>query len=211
MFKAVSAKAFAVSKYYYYYCRFLNICSHSVAVAEQQGILKDLIKGVRIAYRSSLTYPQNDGGAGRKGGRKRKSRIYLPPPEDAIPRKKANDPPFTEIWHNNEPFLLAYTRDVPEGKSQCNHCGIEFPRNNLSVIPCNIVISHRERWRYWERQKKEFCSSPVGLKTTKYYCIKESCIKRRFPYFNKNLLDTTSVELKQGHKVLLRRELDVVV
>ena len=52
--------------------RFSNICSHSVAVSEKEGILeKHLRKFKSSRSRSSLTYPFNAGGAGRKGGQKR--------------------------------------------------------------------------------------------------------------------------------------------
>ena len=43
-----------------------------MAVADKEGVLQDLVKGVRVTYRASITYPENDKGAGRKGGKKKK-------------------------------------------------------------------------------------------------------------------------------------------
>ena len=86
--------------------RFLNICSHSVAIAKQEGILQELIKEVRVTYQSAMTYPANEGGAGRKGGWQRKKRVYLSEPEVENPSKRTNSSPFSQIWHNNEPLYL---------------------------------------------------------------------------------------------------------
>ena len=49
--------------------RFSNICSYSVAVSEEEGILeKHLRKFKSSSSRSLLTYPFNAGGAGGGGG-----------------------------------------------------------------------------------------------------------------------------------------------
>ena len=51
--------------------RFAKICSHSVAIAEKENLLPGLIKGVKISFRSSITYPvllgeQEEKGAGKE-------------------------------------------------------------------------------------------------------------------------------------------------
>ena len=51
--------------------KFIKLCSHSVAVAEKEGVLKDLVKSVKSSFRSAITYPSRAGGDGRKGGLKR--------------------------------------------------------------------------------------------------------------------------------------------
>lgn len=159
-----------------------------------------------------MTYPVNEGGAGRKGGRQRKKRVYLSRPEEEIPTKRANGSPFNQIWHNNEPLILTFVAEVPKEKSHCSHCGTEFPRGILCIIPFDVVLSHRERWSYYNRETKEYCPSPVGKKTIKYYCIKETCIKARFPYFTSDLLEIPeTMVLKHGHKALLREQLKVLL
>eukprot|EP00112_Aurelia_sp_Birch-Aquarium-sp1_P019300 Seg4749.2 transcript_id=Seg4749.2/GoldUCD/mRNA.D3Y31 product="hypothetical protein" protein_id=Seg4749.2/GoldUCD/D3Y31 len=97
--------------------RSFRICSHSVAVADKTGNLRELIKGVRISYRASITYPESDGGAGRKGGRKRKHRIYINREEEEGAAKRVSSSPFTEIFHNNKPLILCNINDVPQDKN----------------------------------------------------------------------------------------------
>ena len=176
------------------------------------------MKGTRISYRSSLTYPVEDTGAGRKGGRKRKERLYINEDEQQ-PKKKPVTAAFTEIWHNNEPLILVNTNEVPvdKNKSRCGHCGIEFPRGFLQIVPYDVVISHEERWQYFNRSRTnpaepKFLPSPHGKTTTKYHCVKRDCIFRRFPYFKCELFQVSeTVDLKVGHKVLLREQLDVII
>ncbi len=58
--------------------KFAKICKHSVAVAEKEGTLENLIANVKIAKRSAITYPNMERGAGRKGGQPRRLRVYQP-------------------------------------------------------------------------------------------------------------------------------------
>ena len=55
---------------------------------------------------------------------------------------------------NNEPLVVTSVNDVPAEKNRCSHCGNEFPRGILSIIPYDIVLSHRERWEYLNRHRK---------------------------------------------------------
>ena len=196
--------------------RFLKICSHAVAVGEKENCLKEVLKGARISYRSAITYPESKGGEGRKGGKKRKSRIYVERQEGEAPSKKPNDPLFTKVWHNNEPLLVIKTRDVPAEKSRCGYCGTEFPCGILSIVPFDIALSHKERWEYRNKNRSspsepEFLQSPHGEKTTRYYCIKKDCIIKRFPYFKVELLEIPDdVVLKDAHKKLLRDQLGLL-
>ena len=168
------------------------------------------MKGVRIAYRSSLTYPDAAGGAGRKGGTKRKQRIYVNNPDMPTAAKNVNNAPFSEIWHNNEPLRVINVREIPEARNRCGQCSGEFPRGILSIVPYDIALSHKERWKYYNNEKKEYLPSPHGKTTTKFYCIKGDCILKRFPYFREELLEISdSVELKDSHKKLLRDELQL--
>lgn len=199
--------------------RLLRICSHAVAVANKERILDDLVKGVRVAYRSSITYPETNGGAGRKGGRKRKGRVYLQRPEVPAPSKRGatgDQSPFTEIWHNNEPLIMVKIDDIPLQKNACGYCGREFPRGFLCCIPFDVALSHRERWEYFDKDAKEgeprYKQSPYGKKTTRYYCISNNCIFNRFPYFQSDLFEKPEdLELRESHKKLLSEQLSVYV
>ena len=119
--------------------RYSNICSHSVAVSEKEGILNSHIaKFKSCRSRASVTYPIKPGGEGRKGGQKRRQRLY----EEKKSCTQENLQPFTEVWHNNEPLILTQVKDVPIKKNVSTYCQNEFPRGKLAVVPFDIVISH---------------------------------------------------------------------
>lgn len=193
------------------------MCSHAVAVAERTGVLETLIRGVKVMYRSAITYPERKDGAGRKGGRKRNARIYLERPEDVIPAKKSDVSPFTKVWHNNEPLVLTKVEAIPTEKSRCSYCGQEFPRGFLAILPFDVALSHRERWEYLNKERRDesdpiYLQSPAGRMTTKYYCVKRECVFKRFPYFQSELLSLPDdIQVRDSHKNLLREQLDVFI
>ena len=133
--------------------------------------------------------------------------------EEVSPSKRSTRQPFTEAWHNNEPLVLTFAEDVPDKKRRCGHCGFDFPSSILAVIPFDVVLSHMERWIYKNPDKssdQKFLVSAPGSKTKRYYCIKQECIFKRFPYFRGELLQIPEgMELKFGHKKLLREQLNV--
>lgn len=195
--------------------RYAKLCSHSVAVAHQEKLLPALIKYVRISYRSAVTYPRDNSGVGRKGGRKRQSRIFISRPEE-VNTNQSSGSPFNQVWHNNEPLVVTYTTAVPKEKNLCKYCGNEFPRGQLSIVPFDVVLSHQERWEYRNPSKcskePKYLKSPPGKYTTNFYCIKKECVSNRFPYFRSDLLKIhNAVSLKEGHKVLLEEQLGVIV
>ena len=125
--------------------------------------------------------------------------------------------PFSEIWHNNEPLIITSIHDVPLQKNSRGHCGNEFPRGPLAIIPFDIIVSHRERWEYLNRNRTEpdepkFLKSPFGKLTTRFYCVKSNCIKKRFPYYKKELVEIShNLTLIESHKQLLRHELELTL
>lgn len=177
--------------------------------------MEDLIKGIRVGYRSSIIYPDENAGAGRKGGRKRKARIYINQDQDKYAKRANHDAPFTEIWHNNEPLMVIAVKDIPIEKSSCGYCGREFPRGIIAIQPFDIALSHRERWQYLNRNtngkdEPKYLPSPRGKMTLRYYCISDDCIFKRFPYFRSELLEVSGdITLKESHKNLLREQLRV--
>ena len=165
--------------------KFAKICSHTTAVAETENLLIDLISKVKLYARSSITYPANPG-AGRKGGQRRRQRVYQS--ESNEYRKEIGL--FTKNWHNNEPFVICWIDDIPATKNLCFSCKREFLRCVLSIIPFEIALKHQERWQY--RNKERGHDQPQFLPskkmTDRYYCIKEECVITRFPDFRAELL-----------------------
>ena len=131
--------------------------------------------------------------------------------------------PFTEIWHNNHPFVLTYTNEISGNKAQnnrkfCTTCGIDFPdMPALRIAPYDVCLAHEEAWIrpnpdwYPGALVPKGLPSPRGKLTKKYYCVKNTCILARFPYFNKELIILGNVNPSVGHKNLLNREFGLVL
>ena len=98
---------------------------------------------------------------------------------------------------------------IPPKKNFYSYCGLDFPRGPLAIIPFDMVFSHEERWEYPNPNKDagqpKYLKSPPGKLTMRYYCAKKDCILKRFPYFNKEILKISAgLELRAGHKALLK-------
>ena len=157
--------------------------------------------------RSAITYPLNTKGSGRKGGQKRRQRLYHPEKLfQGRDEENVSKNPFTQIWHNNNPLVICSVKSVPLNKNSCGYCGNEFPMGPLAILPFDIVISHKERWQYLNRKREsehdpKYLPSPANSPTTRYYCIRRNCIYNRFPYFNATFLQVdVSIILTNSHK-----------
>ena len=130
------------------------MCSHSVAISEKEGSLSLLIGNVKKRQgknrsRSAISYPTLAKGAGRKCEQKRRERTYS---HNGI-NESPGQSPFTEIWHNNHPLVICSVSQVPLNKNQCGYYGKEFPRGPLAIAPFDIVIKHKVRWQYLDRNR----------------------------------------------------------
>ena len=97
--------------------------------------------------------------------------------------------PFTEVWHNSQPLVVSMISSIPKG-TFCYQCGVKFPRGSLLVQPCDLL-----------------CISTKM--TTKYYCVNNNCVIARFPYFCREFLDVTKVQLQSDHKEYIKAELGI--
>ena len=116
--------------------------------------------------------------------------------------------PFTQVHHNNKPFVLFFLDDMPDAK-ECRQCRIEFPRKQ-QITPFDIALSHEEKWLYPDPNDPGR-KLPSTRHTTKYYCIQKSCMKNRFPYYQPRLVEIPAEvrsRLKSSHLDLLKSELD---
>ena len=193
--------------------KFNNLCKHSLCVAEKAGILKEHVDFLRRACnrkapsKSALVEPAKDA-QGKKGGRHKNPWRPSRTTSTQGTTQSANGRPFTEIHHNNKSLILCFLDDDPKVK-ECRQCKIEFPRRQ-KIIPYDVVLSHEEKWAYPD-PKQPGHKLPSTKYTTKYYCIKGSCIKTRFPYYDASLLHIppeANSRLQRSHFDLLSRELD---
>ena len=170
---------------------------------------KHLRKFKSSRSRSSLTYPLNEGGAGRKSGQKRRERKYQ---QEEI---HTSNQLFSEIWRNNKPFEITLVKDIPVERNFCNYCRNEFPRGPLLIVPYDVAINHKGRWKYlnWNRKSELeplYLPSSAKKLTTRFYCIRR-CIFNRFPYFKAELLKHENIALTESHKKILKEQVDVSI
>ena len=195
-----------------------GLCSHVIAVVEKRGELReylDKFKGKKGKV-SKVIFGNPPRKAGQKPGtkkRKGKNGVQKKPILAVVDPKDFSYPrstPFTEAWHNNEPFYAVFVMDYRRAK-QCEHCRNAFPRSRkMRLIPFDLVILHRERYWYPDPKTKKWQLTKKQL-GKKFYCIKRNCISERFPYFWVGLLKVKKAiceKLKEGHLTQLKKELD---
>ncbi|KAJ8019089.1 hypothetical protein HOLleu_42548 [Holothuria leucospilota] len=185
--------------------KYRSMCKHSLCVAEIEGILSSHLDRLKKSPRrtapskSHLLEPPKEA-RGKKGGSHRNP--WLPKKDSTITQC-----PFTEIYHNNNPFVVMFLEEAPNAK-HCMYCKMEFPRILVSS-PFNIMLAHQERWMYPSANGERL---PSAKFTTKFYCVKRQCILGRFPYFRPSLVKIpaeTRSKLEESHVNILSRELDL--
>lgn len=191
--------------------KFNNLCKHSICVAEIAGVLKEHLEYLkksprrRAPSKSGMVEPAKEAH-GKKGGSNKNPWRPIRRAAQATSQKSTNSP-FTQIHHNNS-FVLCFLDDVPNAK-ECRQCRIEFPRRQ-KITPFDIVLSHEERWLYPDPNDASR-KLPSVKHTTKFYCVRQTCMKSRFPYFDSSWLRIPAEahsRLLKSHFDLLRRELD---
>ena len=106
-------------------------------------------------------------------------------------------------------------KDIPTEKKSCSYCQNEFPLGPLLIVPYDIAIKHKERWKYfsWVRKSESeplYLPSSAKKLTTRFYCIRRRCIFNRFSYFIAELLKHDR-KLIESHKKFLKEQLDVSI
>ena len=52
--------------------------------------------------------------------------------------------PLTEIWHNNEPFMIAKLKDIPIERSLSAYCQNKFLCSPLVIAPFDSCSAQRK-------------------------------------------------------------------
>ena len=193
--------------------KYNNLCKHSLCVAKKAGILKEHLNFLqkssksKAPSKSALVEPSKEA-QGKKGGSHKNPWRPSRAKSTQVTSQSASERPFTEIHHNNNSFILRFLDDVPQA-NEYRQCRIESPRRK-KIIPFDVILSHEEKWYYPDKHHPGR-KLPSTKHTTKYYCVKGSCIKKRFPYYDSSLLEIppeARSRLQQSHFDLLRREID---
>ena len=194
--------------------KYNGLCKHSLCVAETVNLLKEHIEFLKRSPRfhrptkSSLVEPQKEA-AGKKGS----SHSNPWRPSRANNKESNSGPdvtpthPYSAIHHNSRPLVVRFLSQEPKA-IECRQCGTEFPRRKM-VIPFDIVLAHEEKWMYPD-PKIQGKKLPSAKHTTKFYCVKGSCILSRFPYFDSSYLEISAdvkSGLKDAHRNLIQMEL----
>ena len=168
--------------------KFKNLCKHSIWVAEIAGILKEHLEYLkkpprhRAPSKSGLVEPAKEAH-GKKGGSNKNPWRPIRRAAQAT-SQTSTDSPITQIHHNNNFFVLCFLYDVPNAK-ECRQCRIELPRQKIT--PFDVALSHEEKWLYPDPNDASR-KLPSMKHTTKFYCVRQTCMKSRFPYFDSSLL-----------------------
>ena len=202
-----------------------GICPHTLVVADTLGSLRLLIDIYKRKNNQGFRSFHNkvNKNAGQKPGQKKPRRgqqqISMEPVvniENPVDPELDFPKPFqpTEIWHNNEPFEIVLVGSIKSAK-RCEKCLLEFPKeNDLINVPYDLGVKHRQRyqWPVYDSNVKprKFLRMEQSKfhKKDKFYCVNKNCILSHHPYFWKGKLSLGSgVQLKEGHKKLLRENL----
>ena len=187
---------------------------NSLCVAEVSGILSQHLeylrktKGRSNPSRSELVEPTKQA-QGKKGGCHKNP--WRPPrallAEEKNVQSKRPCHPYSEIHHNNKTLIVCFLDDQTKAV-ECRQCRMEFPRRQ-KIVPYDIVLSHEEKWMYPDPTKpnRKLQSAKYAVK---FYCVKRSCIKERFPYYDSSLMQIpidVQGRLRESHQNLLAEEL----
>ena len=88
------------------------------------------------------------------------------------------NPLYTEIYHNENPFILMFLTD---GAKRCKSCHLDFCHRK-KVIPFDLIFSHKERWMFPVNGDWSNCR-PSRQETVRYYHATKKCLTKRFPFF----------------------------
>ena len=143
--------------------------------------------------------------ARRRGGSTRKTAAYQREeerPSLSCSVSSSTSPPdmiqsrlFTEIYHNENPFVLTFYLEDSQFKKkdkqaekkgrkmQCITCHNNFP--SLSISPYDLALRHCERWRYPDLSNPRGQWLVSAKETAMFYHIDpEHCLRPRHPYFS---------------------------
>lgn len=197
--------------------KYNGLCKNSLCVAETVNLLKEHIKFLKKSTRfkrpikSNLVQPQKEA-TGKKGSSHnnpwRQSRGNK---ESSTSLDISSNHPYSAIHHNDRPLVVRFLSQEPRA-AECRQCKKEFPQRKLQLVNCvpfDIVLAHEEKWMYPDPQNQG-AKLPSAKYTTKFYCIKRSCVLNRFPYFDSSYLEISAdvkSRLKDAHRKLIQEEL----
>ena len=128
---------------------------------------------------------------------------YLPQPsvqQQSVTERASKQPAshmYTQIHHNNNPFMLKDAKN-------CKQCKNDFC-HRLRVVPHDLVFEHKERFYFplngdWKNKQVS------NREATRYYHAYYNCMKARFLYITSDYIEIppdVRAILHESHKAHL--------
>jgi hypothetical protein len=197
----------------------VTVCSHVLVIADNTYSIFDFLKCRNYDPSKAVKrhISPSSGEKRVKKPRKGKQKIFKAPIDteiirsfsasDTVPLNLNEQRPFqyTEIWHNDEPFVLEYAHSVvrPNVQLTCISCNCTISKRAME--PYDIIFSHKERYCYPVQEDGKTVKKWTFKRLAKrFYCLKRGCVLTRHSYFWNGLIQHGQIELKDSHKKLLR-------
>lgn len=87
---------------------------------------------------------------------------------------------YTEIHHNDHPFVLLL---LPEEPKVCKGCGNDFCHRQR-IVPHDLVLQHKERRYFFPINRDWKNKQALNKEATRYYHADPACLILRLPYFS---------------------------
>ena len=199
----------------------LKICPHVVAILDNCGKIEKFLQQYCLNTNASLNAkrPIQNGDNPNKKKRRGRNNVHSEVLETVVGESVGHDvlgslhstdlsrdpgTRFTEIYHNNLPFTVVKSSDVPKDKV-CESCKIGF--NPSTPSPYNMVFCKKERYRYPIKNNAGMIiewKDTVNKLAIRYYCVKRACVLKRHPYFWGGMIEMKLEPLDLKQKVLLK-------
>ena len=149
------------------------------------------VNSVRQQNLHCWSHPKREWG---KGGKSRNAWKEARQAGSITSTSTIMEAPCTKVPpYNNCPLVLCFLKNCPKAV-ECIQCLFDIPRRPI-IVPLDIVLEYEGIWVYPDPTNKGK-QLPSTKYTTKYYCVKRSCIMERFPYFSSSMLLKVSSEVR---------------
>ncbi|XP_070565124.1 uncharacterized protein [Ptychodera flava] len=196
------------------YFKSMHICEHTVAAAEDMNVLRQYVewaeKNKRNPVLSALYRGSLPKGAGKKPGQRSRQAKSKPDIEHVVDPLPVNmSHPFTEYYHNNNPFIVVFVDEVADKKALCPTCNLHFA-TRVKIKPFDLILKHKERYLYPDKAN---IWVPTRYQTRDvFYHLQLQCVQPRHPYFKNSFIlisDDVKGKLDTSHKQILKQEFDL--
>jgi hypothetical protein len=92
-------------------------------------------------------------------------------------------------------LLSSYRNRHPKTFKRCQSCKVDLPHPQTIDPPLNIIMTHQERYEYFDSKKKETVWSPKEAEAPLH--AQYDCIVKRYPFFSVHLIKIPTITRNQ--------------